>query len=264
MSIMSYLCVEDNLYGKEVLSVGTNGWNGVEGNKKKGLYIKKKLAIIEDEWRSKMRIYLIRHAKQESKLCNDNTALCEIGRKQAHLLGKRLRNYHIDAVYSSDLLRAEETAQIVAKELEEPMEVNIREGLRETDFGELTFQTDDDIKVKYKEFMESRYHVEEDWAYPGGESGQEVFKRSIEVIEEITRLDKKNVAVVTHGGTIRVLLAGLFQKGQKDRLLISKTMERGGFSEIYYEEKTGRFYLERVNDFAHLEDHPECMMRKDH
>lgn len=210
-----------------------------------------------------MRIYLIRHAKQESKLCNDNTALCEIGRKQAHLLGKRLLNYHIDEIYASDLLRAKETAEIVASELGKPMDVIIREGLRETDFGELTYQLDEDIKVKYKEFMESRYHVEEDWAYPGGESGKEVFVRAMEVMQEIIHTDKKNVVVVTHGGTIRVLLAGLFQGGQKDRLLISKTMERGGFSEIYYEEKTGRFYLERVNDFAHLEGHPDCMMRKD-
>lgn len=210
-----------------------------------------------------MRIYLIRHAKQESKLCNDNTPLCEIGRKQAHLLGKRMQNYHIDAVFSSDLLRAEETARIMAKELEKPLEVIIREGLRETDFGELTYQLDEDIKVKYKDFMESRYHVEEDWAYPGGESGQEVYARAKKVLDEIISQNHKNVAVVTHGGTIRVLLAGLFQGSQKDRLLISKTMERGGFSEIYYEEKTGRFYLERVKDFAHLEGHPECMMRKD-
>ncbi|MBR3772016.1 MAG: histidine phosphatase family protein, partial [Clostridium sp.] len=107
-----------------------------------------------------MRIYLIRHAKQESKLCNDNTALCEVGRKQAHLLGKRMKHYHIDSVYSSDLLRAEQTARIVIEELGRPMDLEIREGLRETDFGELTYQTDNDIKVKYKEFMESRYHVE--------------------------------------------------------------------------------------------------------
>ena len=210
-----------------------------------------------------MRIYLIRHAKQESKLCNDNTPLCQIGREQAHLLGQRLFKYSIDAVYASDLIRAYETAKIIVEKLNKPMEIKIRRGLRETDFGELTYQLDEDIKVKYKEFMESRYHVEEDWAYPGGESGKEVYERAREVIEEIIYSGHKNVAVVTHGGTIRVLLAGLFQGTQKDRLLFSKCMERGGFSEIYYEEQTGRFYLERLNDYAHLEGRPECMMRKD-
>lgn len=210
-----------------------------------------------------MRIYLIRHAKQESKLCNDNSPLCEIGKEQAQLLGKRMETYHIDRVYASDLTRAVETARIMTEQWKQPLEVCIRKGLRETDFGELTYQTDDVIKVKYKDFMESRYHVEEDWAYPGGESGKEVFERAMKVMEEIFQSPCKNVAVVTHGGTIRVLLAGLLQGSQKDRLMFGKCMERGGFSELLYDEKTGRITLERFNDFAHLEGRPECMMRKE-
>lgn len=210
-----------------------------------------------------MRIYLIRHAKQESKLCNDNSPLCEIGKEQAQLLGKRMETYHIDRVYASDLTRAVETAKIMTEQWKQPLEVCIRKGLRETDFGELTYQTDDVIKVKYKDFMESRYHVEEDWAYPGGESGKEVFERAMKVMKEIFQSPCKNVAVVTHGGTIRVLLAGLLQGSQKDRLMFGKCMERGGFSELLYDEKTGRITLERFNDFAHLEGRPECMMRKE-
>lgn len=224
--------------------------------------------IITDAKEAVMRIYLIRHAKQESKLCNDNTPLCEIGREQARLLGQRLKNYDIDAIYASNLIRAYETAKIAAKELTNSvgvsafMEVKIREGLRETDFGELTYQLDSDIKVKYKEFMESRYYAEEDWAYPGGESGKTVYERAKKVLDEIIQSGYKNVAVVTHGGTIRVLLAGLFQGSQKNRLLLGKCMERGGFCELFYEEETRRFYLERFNDYAHLEGRPECMMRK--
>lgn len=210
-----------------------------------------------------MRIYLIRHARQESKLCNDNSPLCEIGKEQARLLGKRMETYHIDRVYASDLMRAVETATIMTEQWKAPLEVCIREGLRETDFGELTYQTDDEIKVKYKDFMESRYHVEEDWAYPGGESGKEVFKRAMKVMDEILSSNCKNVAVVTHGGTIRVVLAGLLQGSQKDRLMFGRCMERGGFSELLYDEKTGRITLERFNDFAHLEGRPECMMRKE-
>lgn len=210
-----------------------------------------------------MRLYLIRHAKQQSKLCNDNSPLCEIGRVQASLLGKRMEAYHIDAVYASDLIRAEETAKIMTREWNKPLAVNIREGLRETDFGELTYQLDDDIKIKYKDFMESRYYVEEDWAYPGGESGKQVYERAMKVLEEIMELDYKNIAIVTHGGTIRVLLAGLLQESQKNRLMFGKCMERGGFTELLYDKKTGRISLERFNDFAHLEGRPECMMRKE-
>ena len=88
-------------------------------------------------------------------------------------------------------------------------------------------------------------------------------KKSMKVMDEIVRSNCKNVAVVTHGGTIRVLLAGLLQGSQKDRLMFGKCMERGGFSELLYDEKTGRITLERFNDFAHLEGRPECMMRKE-
>ena len=58
-----------------------------------------------------MKLYLIRHGRQNSRLCNVNVDLCEEGYRQAALLGERLFPKNIQAVYSSDLLRAIETAQ---------------------------------------------------------------------------------------------------------------------------------------------------------
>ena len=60
-----------------------------------------------------MRIYLIRHGRQNSTLCNVNVPLAEAGIEQAHLAGKRLAAYGIDEIYASDLIRARETAQII-------------------------------------------------------------------------------------------------------------------------------------------------------
>ena len=57
-----------------------------------------------------MRIYLIRHGRQESPLCNVNVSLSPEGREQARLLGKRLLEENIGEIWSSDLLRAMETA----------------------------------------------------------------------------------------------------------------------------------------------------------
>ena len=57
-----------------------------------------------------MIFYLIRHGRQNSSDCNVNVPLADAGIKQAKLLGKRLRNYSIDAVYCSDLIRAKQTA----------------------------------------------------------------------------------------------------------------------------------------------------------
>ena len=62
-----------------------------------------------------MRILLIRHGRQNSPLCNVNVPLAEEGRRQAALLGERLKDEKIDAVWSSDLIRAVETAYIKAQ-----------------------------------------------------------------------------------------------------------------------------------------------------
>ncbi|SFR79883.1 histidine phosphatase family protein [Anaeromicropila populeti] len=214
-----------------------------------------------------MRIYLIRHARQESILCNDNTGLSEIGKEQATLVGQRLSSYHIDALYCSDLMRAKETAHIIqeqiCKRMNQILSIQERRGLRESDFGELTGQKDEDIQSRYGEFMESRYHEKEDWAYPGGESGKQVFNRVKPVLDEITAASYKNIAIVTHGGTIRVILAELLQGSQANRLLFGKYLERGGFTELYYDEKKKRFYLERFNDYAHLEIKNDLLMRKE-
>ena len=53
-----------------------------------------------------MRSYLIRHGRQNSPLCNVNVPLSDAGRRQAELLGERLKKESIDAVWSSDLIRA--------------------------------------------------------------------------------------------------------------------------------------------------------------
>ena len=62
-----------------------------------------------------MRIYLIRHGRQNSPLCNVNVPLSDAGRRQAELLGERLKKESIDAVWSSDLIRACERADLISE-----------------------------------------------------------------------------------------------------------------------------------------------------
>ena len=49
-------------------------------------------------------IYLIRHGRQCSKLCNVDVELDEVGRRQAELAGQRLQSYGLEKLYSSELL----------------------------------------------------------------------------------------------------------------------------------------------------------------
>ena len=65
----------------------------------------------------KIRLYMLRHGRQNSALCNVNVPLSEEGIRQAELAGERLSKYGIDAVYSSELIRAVETAEIINRNI---------------------------------------------------------------------------------------------------------------------------------------------------
>jgi len=193
--------------------------------------------------------------------------LAQEGREQAGLAGKRLAKLSIDMLYASDLLRARETAEIIREQFlafgKDLPPVSVRSGLQEIDFGELTGRTDADIKKRYDSFWQERRRLigRKDIGFPGGECGEDVWKRLSLVLQEMIESGKETVAAVSHGGTIRVLLAALFGGGQQDRLRFALNMENTAITELFYDENDRRFYLERFNDYAHLEEH-ETLLRK--
>ena len=71
-----------------------------------------------------IHIYLIRHARQNSPLCNVNVPLADEGIVQSELVGERLKAYNIDKVYSSNLIRAKMTAAIIREKLGLPSDDN--------------------------------------------------------------------------------------------------------------------------------------------
>ncbi len=214
-----------------------------------------------------MRIYLIRHGRQNSTLCNVDVALSKEGREQAVMVAERIAKYGIDAIYASTLIRAKETAEHIKQELvkrnqfpkEQPIE--IRRDLREIDFGSLEGNENRDIPVLFKEFMEKRDELTKDLCFPEGECGQQVFERSIRIMQEIVTSGHDKVAVVTHGGVIRSLLTGILGMDQAKKLLFCKNLENCSITELYYREEKKRFYVERVNDYAHIENCPHLLRK---
>ncbi len=198
-----------------------------------------------------MNIYLIRHGRQSSPLCNVNVDLAEEGKKQAHLLGRRLKNYNVDALYSSDLIRAVETAEILNEYLK--LSHIMRENIREMSFGFLEGKSHVEIESEFGDFMREQLLLEDDIPYPGGECGREVYERAMGTIEEIIHSDKSNIAVVTHGGVIRALVSGLFGLDMSKKLLLGISLENTSITHLVYSKDRERFYLQRFNDYAHLE-----------
>jgi probable phosphoglycerate mutase len=189
--------------------------------------------------------------------------LAEEGKRQAELVAKRLEFYGIEKLYCSHLIRAKETAEIIGEEL--GLEPNVEENFREISFGDMEGLDGAQLKEKFGDFLEVRKKAKEDIPNPGGESGEDVFNRAMPVIRRIieeAKIDnKKNIAIVSHGGLIRSVVAGVLEAPFAKKLCIGKDLENCSITEIDYDEETGNFIVERVNDYAHIEVEPELLRK---
>ena len=204
-----------------------------------------------------MRVLLIRHGRQDSPLCNVNVPLSKEGKRQAELLGRRLEKEHVDAVWSSELIRAVETADIINETLH--AERVIRKDLEEISFGDMEGLSDLEIADKFEDFLRARWKMETDMAYPGGECAQDVIHRVIPVLEEIYEKDYETVVVVTHGGVIRSVVSHYLGMDPARVPLLATQLENCGITELWYRKSDGHVILHRFNDAAHLENCPELM-----
>ena len=120
-------------------------------------------------------------------------SLNDAGRAQARALAERLRDVPFDAVYSSDLLRARETAEIVAAP--HGVEVVIEPGLREVNVGAWSGLTRAEVEARFP-------HGER----PGGETRDEHTARVLAAAERLARAHPHDrILLVSHGGTMRAL-----------------------------------------------------------
>lgn len=204
-----------------------------------------------------MRLYLIRHGRQSSKLCNVNVDLSPEGFRQAALVGERLFPLGIDVVYSSDLIRAVQTAQ--AANLYWNVEHIIRPELREISYGDLEGHSDEENDRVFAEFRAKQRQMTEDLPFPGGECAADVVRRAKPVLQEIAESGCKRAAVVTHGGVIRSMTAYYLGLNLARWRGLGSDLENTSITEFEYNPDTGIFTMERFNDYAHIEKYPELL-----
>jgi broad specificity phosphatase PhoE len=131
--------------------------------------------------------------------------LNELGRRQAERLAAELVGTNIDAIYSSDTIRATETAEIVAASL--GLDVRQDTRLREVNFGEWEGLTRQEINERYAGAF-SEWDACKLAAPTGGETDLEMAARVLEAVAEIAHKHKgETILVVTSGGPIRAVQA---------------------------------------------------------
>ena len=139
-----------------------------------------------------------------------DSPLTQKGLEQARQRAESLKHIQFTAFYSSDLLRAKRTAEIIA--LDHQLTVTTTEKLRERHFGPHEGQLVKDYDVELKKLLDKRLHLTDEELdrfelYEGYETDEKVATRFIAILRELALAYLgKNIAVVTHGGALRVLL----------------------------------------------------------
>jgi glucosyl-3-phosphoglycerate phosphatase len=151
---------------------------------------------------------LVRHGETEWNATKRaqgqaDVPLNDSGRLQAEEAAAQLDGVNLAGVYSSDLSRAIDTAEPIARS--HGLEVVTDPAFREIDQGKWEGLLLDEIRARWPGMWgPARHHVQR----PGGESPQQVQKRALEgVARVVERHPRGAVAIVSHGGTIRWIVA---------------------------------------------------------
>lgn len=159
------------------------------------------------------RILMVRHGDTELNSAlrywgKSDVKLSVQGLSQAERLRDRLTAEKIDAIYSSDLVRAVVTAEIISSG--HKLKVIACPELREVDFGELEGLTFDEISEKYPPVAKRWIERSPRLKYPGGESRADF---TIRVCGFLRRLERHStsdsVLIVAHSGVLRTLICEL-------------------------------------------------------
>jgi broad specificity phosphatase PhoE len=196
-------------------------------------------------------VYLVRHGqtawnKEEVFRGRADIPLNETGRQEAFLTGEYLRGVKVDAVYSSPLARAVETAEAISRY--QGKEVGILEGLIDIDFGQWQGISHEAVRKRYGELYRQWRDTPHLVRFPGGESLGEVRQRALRAIDEaVVRHADQTPVMVSHRVVNKVVLCGLLGLDNSHFWQIGQ--DTGCINIVEFGEK---FTLRCLNDTCHL------------
>lgn len=172
--------------------------------------------------------------------------LNKTGLTQADALGQHLADFSVEAVYSSPLKRALDTARSVAAY--HTLEVSVAQGLADFNYGAWQGLTHQEVKERYAELYRRWLTAPHLVTMPDGESLDDVAVRARQVVENVVTSHEGTVVLVSHRVVNKVLICSLL--GLDNSHFWNIRQDVAGMTIFEYED--GRFVLTRHNDTSHL------------
>jgi broad specificity phosphatase PhoE len=170
-------------------------------------------------------IYIVRHGEtvyntQGIAQGHNDSSLTPQGIEQAESLRSELKNIHFDAAFSSDLLRAKRTAEIIT--LQRQLVINTTQLLRERSYGQYEGKPSSLFREESKKILDQIKDLTKEERRkvkfaPDVESDDEIATRLVTFIREVAiTYSGKTILVVSHGGIMRAFLNHLAWSGEKE------------------------------------------------
>lgn len=198
----------------------------------------------------KTAFYFVRHAESIAKAKGvvQGTGLAvplsDLGREQARQLAKALKREKFDAIFSSQAVRAIETAKPI-RAIFPHLPYSEHAELNERSKGEAEGMTKEEFKETYAD-VEAAWAKEEDPRIPGGESFVDVEKRVMPFLEKHKiQFAGKKLLYVGHGNVFRVILGAML--GIPANLRHRVTADYCALSVAEWDEDSGRWKVITVN-----------------
>ena len=198
--------------------------------------------------------YIVRHGQTNWNILgktqgHGNSDLTAKGIEQATELAESIVNYPIDYIYSSDLGRAVQTAQILGDKLN--IKVEETEALREMGFGEWEGLLIDEIKANYANVYATWRNEPHLAQIPGGETLHLIKDRVDSFIQSLNeKYDDKHILLETHSVTVRVMLLAFLNSGMENIYRI----KQDNTALIIVEYRDYGPVVIKMNDTSHIKD----------
>jgi broad specificity phosphatase PhoE len=198
-----------------------------------------------------MILYCVRHGQSiynaEGRIQGHcDVGLSPLGLQQSEALAEALAERPIDAVYSSPLRRAAETAGPVAEKLRLPLRTDPR--LMEIHAGIFQGKRSEEVRRLYPVESALWRQGDMDFRIPGGESRRDLTRRGCDAFADILMGHHTEVAVVAHGRLLTVTLNALLNLPEDEWLT---SLDNGSITTVRF-QPDGEAELLELDETEHL------------